>query len=623
MKYFDNLPIFNNKFRNIFNKVRVQAVKDDQLVKYQMGDFETLATVSKKWYGNQDYWWVIALLNHIYDINHDVPFPDTQAEKISRDIAEITMFGESVLALGEAVMTTPQQAITFENENDDDYTVMTAVKRVAPTITRVGFERVSKNVFNIITKDLEFGVSISYVVLKKPEKITSTNLSFFSEVYDILLTETNHKRDILLLPVEYLNTFLSKFQLKLSERMRKKSQILFEQETYLTDVNLLRNYDDIEEIEYGVVVDLLQDNIFVGSDYFRQLDIEHYDFDQALIVNQHNPENVGEFAVSSKLTEPRVFNSGVHGLTFDTILFDLKRIQYSYEQRIIDAGEILLAETETIVDIDNKSNTIVTEPSDLAIFTTPIYQNLSEIDNISPVSYDIVSNEQIKVMRHGEGQFRINYVVVMMGEEVYFLISGFFPSGTTELTFENNTISKGVLHIGGYKINLENESEVLITHEGGNTKIELLNLELDFDTHYLILPVIDQTVVEPIEGTLTANESIIEQPSLGNFQNGILFIGGDVHHLTNISDGIIYLPQTYDIDLEYILFPVISTNIAQQFEVGQIDAGDSIINCSMSSFEMGVLYTDTSIKAIYGVENNQISVNPSNIDRNYLLMVLR
>jgi hypothetical protein len=50
-----------------------------------MSNGETLFSVSQTLYGTQDYWWLIAVINGIYDIYFDIALSNTVIQEIADD----------------------------------------------------------------------------------------------------------------------------------------------------------------------------------------------------------------------------------------------------------------------------------------------------------------------------------------------------------------------------------------------------------------------------------------------------------------------------------------------------------------------------------------------------------
>ena len=414
MKYFDTLPIFDKTFRNIFEKVRVAFVRDDELIKYQMDEFETLANVSQKWYNTGDYWWVIALLNDIFDINFDVPFPATQAERIARDIAKTETFSDCVVESYITILSSGQQeqVITFENPDQKPYTVLTNIRSLLAHYNIV-HEKINHNQFKLILSEIPTqATQIAYTIIQSPVKTTSTDLSFFSTIYDLILTEINFKRELYILSPQHLNKFVAQFQLVLSQRRKLQSPGYFENEQYLSEVNLLKEYADIEDIQYGVLADMQLNLQTTGIEYYKQLLVEHFDLEHKIIVNPTS-HNIGTYAINQKISNPRVINSGEHDQLFDFVSIAMDRIDYTTEQKIIDAGEIRLTNNITNIVVDNQTSQAVTDKDHLLLYTTPVYRNSSDLDNVSAISFYPINTNTIRVIKTGDEPLYINYAVIL------------------------------------------------------------------------------------------------------------------------------------------------------------------------------------------------------------------
>ena len=110
MKYFEQFNIVNindQKLRDLFFKVYVDNIETNQIVNYELSDYETIKDVAYNFYGETSLWWIIALLNNVYDINFDWVLTNEQIENIA---------SEKVIELGGDFLTYFDELRTSSDE---------------------------------------------------------------------------------------------------------------------------------------------------------------------------------------------------------------------------------------------------------------------------------------------------------------------------------------------------------------------------------------------------------------------------------------------------------------------------------------------------------------------------
>lgn len=92
MKYFKLLPtvtIDQYKFKNVFQKLFLTEIKEDQLLMYRINENERIEDLAYRFYRSTEYWWVIAIINNIRDIIFDFPLSEDAIQSMAREKAMI------------------------------------------------------------------------------------------------------------------------------------------------------------------------------------------------------------------------------------------------------------------------------------------------------------------------------------------------------------------------------------------------------------------------------------------------------------------------------------------------------------------------------------------------------
>lgn len=90
MKYFEQFETLNindNNFRDLFFRVVSTSISEEQITIYTLSDYETIKDLSYGFYGSVDYWWVIAILNNVYDLNFDWVLTNEEINTIAKEKA--------------------------------------------------------------------------------------------------------------------------------------------------------------------------------------------------------------------------------------------------------------------------------------------------------------------------------------------------------------------------------------------------------------------------------------------------------------------------------------------------------------------------------------------------------
>lgn len=78
------------KIKNLFNKLYLQnydfTSNSDFLINYTVADGETPESVSYKYYGTTEYWWIVMMINNIKDVFYDWPMMITEVKEYAEEM---------------------------------------------------------------------------------------------------------------------------------------------------------------------------------------------------------------------------------------------------------------------------------------------------------------------------------------------------------------------------------------------------------------------------------------------------------------------------------------------------------------------------------------------------------
>ncbi len=295
MKYFETLPIIdirNQYFRNLFNKIMVSNVNINELISYEMKDYDTLPIISFKLYGTTDYWWVIALLNNIQNIEYDLPMEESRIDSLAEQHSREYKFSSSVLSSGifdlsDATNTNKilTKSVSFKNENDQevychvtpcldfsydeeenkeyikrlqdygdcslqvnnvltssgrqwsfDFSVYVGVDEPEdltgdPSPRKIRQHQDQVDAYNRITS-----IKYSYVIFSSPNILKMSNTAMYSKIYDVLLKENIKKKNIRLIRSQNIGQVVSAFINSLNDNTPYTKY-------YTEEINLLKNFN--------------------------------------------------------------------------------------------------------------------------------------------------------------------------------------------------------------------------------------------------------------------------------------------------------------------------------------------------------------------------------------------
>jgi hypothetical protein len=414
MKYFENLPIVSineEEFRNLFRRVVVNYVREEQLINYQIKDFETLPSIAHTQYGNAQLWWVVALLNNILDINYDMPLTVQQIEDIASETAIYNTFPDSILTSGLTYIakTETEKTITFTNADSDDYVVMmTQVVSAASELISIGYgyQKINATSFKlIIPSALAEHTKFCYVVIKQPTKLESLSPVVYSQVFNNLMADADTKRMIRLIKPQHMGTFLSKFIPVLTGEEDIEDVASLDDETeYKTELNSLKEYDDPSISDYGLIV-VFDESSFLGSTAYQELTIDDYDYDYQVHVipkpdDASDLSDVGIFGVKNGFTKPRVYNTGTGTSKFDYLVIAPDNKDFSTEGEIIQSGIgdfAGIASSDDLVLADSD----ISSANELGMIVTPIVENVYDFPLVENFGITPVDKNNCSVYNNG------------------------------------------------------------------------------------------------------------------------------------------------------------------------------------------------------------------------------
>ena len=448
MNYFKNLTIVdvnNQQFRNLFQKVLINYVRDDQLINYRISDFETIASIAYNFYGSADYWWVISLLNNIYDFNFDVPLPTEQLEYISEELAQNYRFVGDLISSGEATIGASNSYIDVEfdeTSTDDNYVVKLDVKSPIAdfTVDNYGYVKLSNTTFRIQLSFTTYNeLNFTYAVFKTPSRTSATDIAKFTDYFDRLLREADAKRTIQLIKSEDIGNFVTNFLLAIQGRQTLIDVDVDEDDTYSQGTNFLVDLPDVVVPEHGTVVELKEDETFAGDAYFTELEIDNYEFNYQIHLTPKSDSvatavsdlnSVGTYAVRSKLVTPRVYNTGTNQCGFEAIVFSPDHAEYSdVAYQSLQSGTSEFAGSGSHTEIVLENFTDITSEDDVGIMITPIIDISTQLSSIGKISYQAINKNTVRVYNTGDSGLEFFWNLYKL-DYFYFVDPGLIPDVT-------------------------------------------------------------------------------------------------------------------------------------------------------------------------------------------------
>lgn len=413
MRYFENLPIVeiqNKQFRNIFRRIVVDTVQDDQLIEYRIKDFETVPSIARNYYGSTNYWWVIALLNNLHDINFDTPLPTAQIEQICADIATEIKFTNSLIQTGTVMISSgkTEKQIFFSNESAKPYVVMivpNAEEWELEGLGDYGYQKISHNTFKIVMENtLEVALTFTYAVFQEPDAVYVFNSTKYADYFDRLIREADAKRVIKLLKPQYLGNFVTNFLLALQDKPLINSESSYQMNYYRAN-NFLRDLADLPRVTHGVLVDSDDQQLTSGLGLFTELDVPGYKYDYHIhLTGKPTTEQLGtlgRMGIRSNYLYPRVYNTGTEDIAFDYIVLSEDDMEYSFEGEVIAMGDGYFSGADNYTSVVLPDNENIETEDDVAIMLTPVVENLNTFQLIGRFGYRCFDKNEMRVYNTG------------------------------------------------------------------------------------------------------------------------------------------------------------------------------------------------------------------------------
>lgn len=431
MNYFENLPIINindQEFRNIFQRVIVDYVKEEQMFKYQINDFETLPSIANKNYGSVHYWWVIALLNNIYDINYDIPLSTQQIESLAQQMSYEYGFGSSLIQ--SATLSIPagstSREIAFLNPDNKPYFVSIIPNSNQDHLgdyNEYGINKLNNTTFNIIIEEaLEVDVYFTYGIFIQPTRTEVINTSTFSEFFDELIKEADQKRTIKLLRNSDLSSFITNFMLALQNRPLINAEIIKER-SFKKSINLLSKYQDQVVPDYGFIVKISEANLS-GLGEFTEVYLPEYDYSQQIqITGRPTTEeigNVGEIVIKNNFLRPKIYNSGTAESAFDLMIIAPDNKPFSSENEILQSGTEQFGGNYNPAIITINNFDVIKGINDIGLMITPVINSVESLGNIGKFSFRAIDKNTIEVYNSGTSTTRFFWSVFESNFSTFF-----------------------------------------------------------------------------------------------------------------------------------------------------------------------------------------------------------
>ena len=459
MRYFELLPIIdinNQQFRNLFKKVFVENMEDNQLIDTRINEYDTLTAISYNLYGSTDYWWVIACLNNIQDINFSIPLTNNQINTIAQENSTNYTFDNSIIISGNFALSGAEnrngifyKTIVFDNDEEIDFyphitpyiqddenygsfeylgeyscfkssnnsfTVMMLIGMLPPD------EHSTEEYIEIYNKVLN--ITFSYVVFAKPDKSSFVDNNNFAKIYEILLKDNDKKRNIKLIKPSDLPKFLDMFIEALNGQ-----RIVTNKRKYTAEVNGLAKYDEIYIPESGVFI---ENNEYQFRATRRNVEImplaENYDTDNQLhissSVNDENEiGNVGALGIDYLNNIPTAYHTGIAPSPFNYLVLNPSHIKYSKNGEVIKCGIGSFAGNGNKLMISFESDKVSSKEDVTAIITPIVDSNVEVYANNGNIGVQPVDRRTIFVLNTGDlgGRFFWALVVNNVSKFLYNL----------------------------------------------------------------------------------------------------------------------------------------------------------------------------------------------------------
>lgn len=448
MRYFELLPIIdinNQQFRNLFKRVFIENMEDNQLIDTRINEYDTLTAISYNLYGSTDYWWVIACLNNIQDINFSIPLTNNQINTIAQENSTNYTFDSSILISGNFALSGAEnrngifyKTIVFDNDTEIDFyphitpyiqddnnyesfeylgeyscfkssnnsfTIMMLCGMLPPD------EHSTEEYIEIYNKILN--ITFSYVVFAKPDKSSFVDNNNFAKIYEILLKDNDKKRNIKLIKPADLPKFLDMFIEALNG-----TRIPTTKREYSQEINGLAKYDEIYIPEDGVFI---ENNEYQFKATRRNVEIlplsETYDTDNQLHIsssvdNEEEIGNVGALGIDYLNNIPTAYHTGTAPSPFNYLVLNPSHLKYSKNGEVIKCGIGSFAGNGDKLMIAFNSDKVSSKEDVTAIITPIVDSNIEVYANNGNIGVQPVDKRTLYIINTGDSGGRFFYTLV-------------------------------------------------------------------------------------------------------------------------------------------------------------------------------------------------------------------
>lgn len=449
MRYFELLPIIdinNQQFRNLFKKVFIENMEENQLIDTKINEYDTLTALSYNLYGSTDYWWVIACLNNIQDINFSIPLTSTQINDIAQENSTNYTFDNSIVISGNFALSGAQnidgifyKTVVFDNDSESDF-----YPHVTPYIqddnNYESFEylgeyscfKSSNNSFTFMmligmlppdessTEEYReiynkvLNITFSYVVFSKPEKTSFVDNNNFAKIYEILLKDNDKKRNIKLIKPADLPKFIDMFM----KALNGEKKISANKRIYSSEVNGLAKYDEIYIPESGVFI---ENNEYQFRATRRNVEImplmENFDTDNQLHLSSSVSDinqigNVGALGIDYLNNIPTAYHTGIAPSPFNYLVLNPFHLKYSKNGEVIKCGIGSFAGNGNKLMLSFDSDKVTSKEDVTAIITPIVDSNIEVYANNGNIGVEPVDRRTMFVINTGDSGGRFFWALV-------------------------------------------------------------------------------------------------------------------------------------------------------------------------------------------------------------------
>lgn len=622
MKYFNNLPIIDIndlQFRNLFKRVVVNQIREDQLRTYRIQEYETLPSIANKIYKTPEYWWVIALLNNISDINFDISLPTEQIEFIATELATEKRFSNSLLrsSIIQISAAVHEYEITFVNETNSDYIVLMTPAADGDKLELIkdvefGYEKINNTTFKINIQDnIPIFFDMVYAVFKIPEKTENVNTAMFVEYFDKLLREADDKRIIRLIKEQDLGYFITQFLLALRSELGNGNIRSFGE-----TINALREYPDVDNPQHGLIVDL-NSGTLLGDGKFTSLDIDNYDFDFHIYLSpKPTVEQLGDIGlvgIRSNFIKPRVYNTGQEGIDFDYLVVSPDDKKFSSAGEIVQSGISRFSGvgTYTIITLQN-SDQLLSE-GDIGVMITPIIDRLSDFEAIGKFGFVAIDKNTFYVFNTGSANNRFFWSVFKnMIKPFYNIFPGFVTGITLPVGYSTDDIDKIGAYISPALFNTWEDSGnvgAVAFKPQSTSSFEVINTGLNgdlFNFNVIVENEYGDILTDAIDGvnvTINNDPNIVEASDICIVVNIKSDVADEIENVGDISvelidknqvivrnTGLSYIPLRYNVIHDALQHGIAITSGFDNYTTINLDSHSEIVDKSQICIFVTPLY---------------------------------